>query len=83
VLDPSLSKGDQSLLLLYSVSDWVDEKDLWRWVEYENLTLYRNRILIPYHNSRTLEYDKQSRRARLTTLGTNDVEGRLLPKYVR
>lgn len=81
VLDTSLSKGDQSLLLLYSVSGWVEEKDLANWVEYSSLTQYRNRVIVPLHNSRHVEYDKRLRRIQLTPRGSDDVENRLLPKY--
>jgi hypothetical protein len=81
VLDPSLPKGDQSLLLLYSVNSWAEEKDLAQWVEYVNLTQFRNRILIPLHEQRLLEYDRKLRRVHLTPLGSEDVEQRLLPKY--
>jgi hypothetical protein len=81
VLDPSLSKGDQSLLLLYSAGGWVDEKDLAAWVEYSTLTQYRNRVIIPLHDARILEYDKRLRRLHLTPRGSEDVEQRLLPKY--
>src|SRR5437660_950776 len=44
VLDPSLSKADQSLFLLYSAGGWIDDKNLAAWVEYQNLTQYRNRV---------------------------------------
>jgi hypothetical protein len=81
VLDPSLSKADQSLMLLYSAGGWIDEKDLAAWVEYSNLTQYRNRVIIPLHDSRILEYDKKLRRMHLTPRGSEDVEQRMLPKY--
>jgi hypothetical protein len=81
VLDPSLSKGDQALILLYSVNLWVDESELILWVEYNNLTQFRARILKPMHQSRLVEYDTSLRRVRLTPLGSQEVEERLLPKY--
>ncbi len=81
VLDPSLSKGDQSLLLLYSSTDWVEEKDLASWVEYVGLTQFRRRVLVPLHAARAIEYDMVHRRIKLTPLGSNEVETRLLPKY--
>jgi hypothetical protein len=81
VLDPKLTKSDQSLLLLYAAGGWVEEKDLEQWVEYANLTQYRNRIIIPLHNDRIVEYDKKLRRIHLTPRGVEDVEQRLLPNY--
>ena len=82
VLDPALTKADQSLLLLYSASVWVDDKELASWVEYSNLTQFRQRIISPLHDARSLEYDKPLRRLKLTPKGSADVETRLLPKYV-
>jgi hypothetical protein len=81
VLDPSLGKGDQALLLLYSGNTWVEDKDLANWVEYTNLTQFRNRVLLPMHENRLVEYDRLLRRLKLTPRGSADVEQRLLPKY--
>ena len=81
VLDPSLSKSDQTLILLYSVNGWCEEAGLLRWVEYTNITQYRNRILQPLHDDRFLEYDRKLRKIKLTTRGSQDVEQRLLPNY--
>jgi hypothetical protein len=79
VLDPSMAKGDQALLLLYAESSWVEDKDLMNWVEYSNLTMFRKAILKAFHNSRLVEYDIQLRRVRITPRGNHDVEQRLLP----
>ena len=81
MLDPSLTKADQSLLLLYSASGWVEKKVLADGVEYSNLTQYRNRVIVPLYDSRHVEYDKKLRRIHLTPRGSEDVEQRLLPKY--
>ena len=79
VLDPELSKADQSILLLYSDGGWIDEKNLALWVEYQNLTQYRRRVLTPLHAQRMIEYDGNLRRAHLTPRGSDGVEQRLLP----
>jgi hypothetical protein len=81
VLDPSLSKRDQTLLLLYSSGGWVEETELVSWVEYSNLTQYRNRVIVPLHESRLVEYDKNLRRVQMTPLGSKAVEEELLPRY--
>ena len=78
VLDPGMKKGDQSLLLLYSESAWVDEKSLFSWVEYSTLTMFRNQILVPYHKDRLLEYDTSQRRVRISPRGVVEVEQRIL-----
>jgi hypothetical protein len=79
VLAPSMDKGDQALLLLYSEPTWVDEKDLLAWVEYSNLTLFRHRIPEPLHKGRFIEYDTKQRRASISPLGVAEVERRILP----
>jgi len=81
VLDPSLPKGDQSLLLLYAAGGWLEDKDLATWVEYQNLTQYRNRVLTPLHTNRIIEYDAKLRRAHLTPRGADEVERNILPRY--
>ena len=81
VLDTELSKGDQSLLLLYSTGDWINDRELARWVEYKNISQFRDNVLMPMHQKRLLEYDTSLLRLRLTPLGSADVETRLLPKY--
>lgn len=78
VLHPSMGKGDQALVLLYSESSWVAERDLLNWVEYSNLTIFRSSILEPFHKARLLEYDFKQRRIRISPLGIADVERRLL-----
>lgn len=81
VLDPNLSKGDQALVLLYSGGGWIDEKVLTGWVEYQNATDFRNKILRSYHKDRLIEYDGERHRVRLTPRGSEDVEKRILIKY--
>lgn len=81
VLDPSLPKSDQALFLLYAANGWVAEKELAKWVEYQNSTDFRNKVLRPHHKARLIEYDEASQRAHLTPRGSEDVERRILPKY--
>jgi hypothetical protein len=81
VLDPSLLKSDQALFLLYSAGGWIDDGELAGWVEYQNLTEFRNKVLRPFHKKRLIEYDGNLHRVHLTPRGSEDVEQRLLPKY--
>ena len=78
VLDPQMNKTDQAFLLLYSKSGWVSEKDLFDWVEYSNSSMFRKSVLVASHNSRLIEYDQAQGRARISPLGSADVERRLL-----
>jgi hypothetical protein len=79
VLNHTMEKGDQALLLLYSEPSWVDEKILVDWVEYSNLTVFRRAVLEPFHKSRMVEYDARLRRVRISPRGAREVEDRILP----
>ncbi len=78
VLDSGMEKGDQVLVLMHSKPSWVQIRDLFSWVEYSSLSMFRKRILEPFHRSRLLEYDVGNERARISPLGVKDVEERLL-----
>jgi hypothetical protein len=80
VLDPSIGKTDQALLLLYSEPAWVLEKNLMSWVEYSNASIFRKSILGPCHKARLLEYDSDGRRVRISPRGIEEVEKRLISK---
>jgi len=82
VLDPKMSKSDQALLLLHSKPAWVDEKDLCQSVEYSTLSMFRKHILIPAHDARLIEYNQSEGRARMSPLGSGDVEKRILKTRV-
>jgi hypothetical protein len=79
VLKPQLSTRDQVLVLLHQSTAWVMVTELQSWVEYQNLTHFRNRIVVPLHTERLAEFDQKSDRVQLTPLGVEDVETRLLP----
>jgi len=78
VQDPNMDKGDQALLLLHSKPGWVEEKDLFHWVEYSTLSNFRGNILKEYHKNRLLEYDTAAGRVRISPLGSKHVEERIL-----
>jgi hypothetical protein len=80
VLDPSLKKADQVMLLLYSESGWTEIDRLRNWVEYANVTNFKSKILTPLHKARYIEYSQADGRVRITPKGSSDVESRLAPK---
>jgi hypothetical protein len=82
VLNPTMGKADQTLVLLYGSSVWTDENDLVKSVEYSSLGMYRKRVLEPLHNERKIEYDRVNRRALLSPVGSNDVEERILKSKI-
>lgn len=78
VLDPSMSKKDQTLLLLYSKSDWTYDCDLTKWVEYSTESMFIKRILLPLHRLRHIEYDLINKKSRISPAGCIYVEKKLL-----
>ena len=78
VQDPKMDKGDQTLILLHSKPSWVSEIDLVHWVEYSTLNMFKNRILKPFHKLRLIEYDEQNNRVRISPIGSEEVEKRIL-----
>lgn len=77
VLDPSLSKKDQTLLLLYSVSGPVSDRDLVSWVEHSNASTYRRDVLRRCHRDRLVEYNEESGEVELSPTGIAYVEENL------
>jgi len=78
VLDPRMNKDDQTLVLLYSKPAWVVEKDLFEWVEYSTVTNFRKNVLRRLHKKRLIEYDDNLHRARISPLGSRQVEQEIL-----
>jgi hypothetical protein len=81
VLDPSLSAREQVLVLLYSEPETaVPVEDLFGWVEYGRLDLFRTRVLHGLHKERMAEFDRQTETVLLTPRGAREVEDEILPK---
>ncbi|MCB9811568.1 hypothetical protein H6783_01515 [Candidatus Nomurabacteria bacterium] len=78
VLDSSMSKTDQTLLLLHSTTGWVDESKLCEWVEHSNSSVYRRDVLKKLHSKRLLEYNQIDNRVHLSPNGVRYVEEKLL-----
>jgi hypothetical protein len=78
VLDNTLSKSDQALILLHSVLGWVNVSTLQGWVEYANTTQYKDRILKALHRDRLVEFDTANNRVRIAPPGIRRVEDDLL-----
>lgn len=78
VLSPKMSKTDQTLVLLYGEPGWVSEDKLCQWVEHSNPAVYRRDVLKSLHKSRLIEYDKDQKRAHISSLGVAAVDDRIL-----
>ena len=78
VLQPGMSAKDQVLVLLHQSISWVASEDLLSWVEYSNASVFRSKVLMAMHKLRLVEYDKKIGRARISPLGSKEVEQRIL-----
>jgi hypothetical protein len=78
VLDSKMSARNQVLLLLSRASAWELEKDLVRWTEYSNPTVFRSKVLVPMHKGRLVEHDKEKQRVRISPLGLKEVEEKII-----
>jgi hypothetical protein len=79
VLKDGLAAKDEALLLLYSCADSsVLLVDLCGWVEYSNPGVFRSKVIGPLHNSRHLEFDRETESITLSPKGAAYVENNLL-----
>jgi hypothetical protein len=79
VLTPGLGYKDQALLLLYSdVSEAVLVEDLFEWVEYSRLDLFKERVLAPLHQARLVEWDRDAKTVQISPTGARLVEDKIL-----
>jgi len=78
VQDPTMTKGDQTLVLLHSKPSWVNEQELFSWVEYSTESMFRKHILKSFHKARLIEYDEAQHRARISPLGSRQAEEQIL-----
>jgi len=73
VLDVSLNKRDQTLVLLYGIPSAKDT-ELSTWVEHSNLSVYRKKILVEGHKQRLWEYDQNNLTVTISRLGSELAE---------
>jgi hypothetical protein len=78
VLDPKMPTRDQVLLLLHQSLTWLSIKELVRWTEYSNVTVFRMKVLTSLHEARLIEYDKKNNRARISPLGSREVDEKII-----
>jgi hypothetical protein len=78
VLDPAMELNDQVLLLLHKLPDGASVKELAAWIEYKDVSKFKDRFLEPLHKSRLIEFDRKASRAYISPLGVREVEQRIL-----
>ncbi|HEV2974188.1 MAG TPA: hypothetical protein VGX69_04240 [Solirubrobacteraceae bacterium] len=81
VLDPSLTTREQVLILLYADPEVaVPVEDLLKWVEYSRMNDFRTKVLAPLHDSRLVEFDRETNTVLLSPRGAEETERKILPK---
>jgi hypothetical protein len=81
VLDPSLTTREQVLVLLYADPEAaVPVEDLLRWVEYSRMNDFRAKVLAPLHDSRLIEFDRETNTVLLSPRGAKETERKILSK---
>lgn len=78
VLDTTKSARDQVLMLLHHSAGWVSARDLLKWVEYSNGSVFRSKVLTPLHKDRLVEFDADRELVRISPRGARMVEDNLL-----
>lgn len=77
VLNPSLNAEEKTLVILHSeYPNGINEKNLFKWVEYSNPTTYK-KILIKLHKEKFIEYDKKTSLITLSPRGIKFVEQKI------
>lgn len=74
VLQNGLTWKEQTLLLLLTEANAVDESDLVRWLEHPSLPSFRRDVLKQLHKGRLVEYDVTRRTIRLLPPGVTVAE---------
>jgi len=79
VLRSGLDYSRQVLLLCYTdPAQHVLSEDLFEWVEYSNLSVFKKNVLQSLHRSRLIEYDQEAETVRLSPKGARLVEKEIL-----
>lgn len=83
VLRTDLNARQKTLLLAYTdVQSGLLVEDLFTWVEYSNLAMYKKKVLQPLHDEKLIEYDKESEAVFLSPIGVQEVELNILRKSI-
>ncbi|MDH5510593.1 MAG: hypothetical protein OEZ32_09600 [Nitrospinota bacterium] len=84
VLTPGLTYKKQTLFLLYDdQQQGVLSEDLFSWVEHSRFDIYKNKVLMPLHKERLIEYDRDSEIVYISPLGMTEVQNKILPAIER
>jgi hypothetical protein len=74
----------KTLLLLYrSAENYEFTEDLYSWVEYSSLSMFKTAILKRLHEKKFIEYDRGTDIVHLSPLGIVEVENNILAKIIK
>jgi hypothetical protein len=81
VLKEGLDNKQKTLMLLYSQeSSFAFIEDLCDWIEYTSVSHYKNRIIVPMHSQRLLDFDETTGAVVISPIGIKIVEEKILGK---
>ena len=81
VLNPELSYKEQVLLILHHLQpNWVDERQLFEWVGYSNISTFRDRVLNKLHDDALIHY--RNGRTRILPPGNSYVEHEIKARHL-
>lgn len=79
VLRGGLDFKQKVLLFCYQEPESaVLSEDLFSWVEYSHLPMFKKSVLTPLHKSRMIEYDRDTETVIISPLGIREVEEKIL-----
>lgn len=79
VLRNDLSAKQKVLLLSHQSTDRaILVEDLYDWIEYSNMAVFKSKVLTPLHKERLIEYDKDALTVTISPLGVQVVEETIL-----
>jgi hypothetical protein len=77
VLDKRMTAPKKVLALLHHSTGWVPVTDLFKWVEYSNVSAFRSSVLKRLHEARLVEFDTEQDRVCISPKGIREAEANL------
>ena len=75
ILKNGLSFSEKTLLLLYNELDnSANIKDLFNWVEYSSLSMYKSKIILALHKEKLIEFDQTTLNVTISPKGIQNIE---------
>lgn len=81
VLKQGLSAKDRALLICYTTPNQaVLLEDLFEWVEYSSMSMFRSSVIKPLHEARMIEQDKELDAIIISPIGVSHIEANIIEK---